>query len=201
MKNRSGFSLFEVVLTVALFTLIIFVVASFRSNLDLLGNFVNQRLQSRQDIEQTLEIMATEVRSAGPSSLGAFAVESAGTSSFVFFSDIDRDGLFERVRYFLGTSTIRKGVIKPSGSPLVYATSSEIITTAASNIRSYPASSSLFQYYDANYTGTQPSMVFPINTSAIRLVQVSIYADINASSTPRAEFFTQVVGIRSLRSN
>src|SRR3989344_1148360 len=123
-KNVSrGFTLIEAVLAVGISVSIIFAVASFRNNLDSLNKFLNSELQSRQDIDPTLQLMARELRSAGPSSLGGYPIESAGTSTLVFYSDIDRDGIFERVRYFLGTNVIRKGVVEPTGNPLVYSTS------------------------------------------------------------------------------
>jgi Flp pilus assembly pilin Flp len=199
-KKREGVSLIEVLIVVMISASIIFVVGSFRANLDTLQNFVGQKLQSRQDIDQTIQILETEVRSSGPSSLGAYPIESAGTSSFAFFVDVDKDGLFERVRYFLGTSSVQKGVIKPVGNPLVYATSSEIITSIIANV--IPSTTTpLFAYYDAAYTGTQSAMTYPIDVTAIRLIEFSVYADSKASSTPKAEFFTTTVTVRNLRSN
>jgi len=199
-RRREGVTLLEVLLVVMISASLIFVVGSFRNNLDTLQNFVGQKLQSRQDIDQTIQIIETEIRSSGPSSLGAYAIESAGTSSFAFFSDIDKDGLFERVRYFLSTSTVQRGIIKPAGNPLVYATSSEVITTAVASV--IPSTSTpLFAYYDASYTGTQSAMAYPLDVTAIRVVKFSVYADIKASSSPKAEFFTTTVTVRNLRSN
>lgn len=198
--RREGFSLFEIILVAGIAAVFVFVVAGFQTNLNIMQNLTNQELQSRQDVDQTFQIMTTEIRSAGPSSLGAYAIDSAGTSSFAFYSDIDKDGLFERLRYFLGTSTVQKGVIKPAGNPLVYATSSETVTSVVNNVR-ITSSTKLFNYYDANYTGTQPSMTYPIDVTQIRLVQFSVYVDVNASSAPKASFFSSIVDIRNLRSN
>ena len=200
VRSRRGFSLFEVILTMAIATSIIFVIAAFRSNLDQMQNFTSQKLQSRQDIDQTIQIMTTEIRSAGPSSAGAYPIEAATSTSFTFYSDIDKNGVFDRVRYWLGTSTIQKGVVRPSGNPLTYTTSTEIVTTLVNNVVTN-SSATLFSYYDSNYTGSQTPMSFPIIISQVRLVQFSFSADINTSSTPLPEFFSQTVDIRNLRSN
>lgn len=200
IRSRRGFSLFEVILTMAIATSIIFVVTAFRSNLDQLQNFTSQKLQSRQDVDQTIQIMTTEIRSAGPSSAGAYPIESAASSSFVFYSDIDKDGVFERVRYSLGTSTIMKGVVRASGNPPTYVTSTEIVTTLVNNVITN-SSTTLFSYYDSNYTGSQAPMTLPITISQVRLVQFSFSANVNASTTPVPEFFSQLVDIRNLRSN
>ena len=78
--RRDGFSIFEVVIVLSIFALVLFAVSSFRGNLNILENLVNQKLQSRQDLDQEFQIMITELRSAGPSSLGAYPIETASTT-------------------------------------------------------------------------------------------------------------------------
>lgn len=198
--DRRGFSLIEVLIATLIGVALIFVLSAFQGNLSLLQNFTSQKLQSDQDITQTIQLMTTAIRSAGPSSIGGYPIESAGTSSFVFYSDIYRNGIFERVRYFLGTSTLQEGVTVPSGNPLTYNTSTEVVTTEINDLV-LTSSTPFFSYYDANYTGTQASMTYPIDVADIRLVQFSFYADVNQSSSPTPEYFSQMVDIRNLRSN
>ena len=83
---------------------------------------------------------------------------------------------------------------------MAYVTSTEIVTTEINNLI-LATSTPFFSYYDTNYTGTQPSMSYPLNISQIRLVRFSFFADINPSSSPEPEFFSQLVDIRNLRSN
>lgn len=200
MKRRDGFSIFEVLIVSALFALVILAVASLRGNLDVLENLINQKLQSRADLAQTLQIFVTELRSAGPSSLGGYPIETAATSSIVFYSDIDKDGLFERVRYSFASGTIQKGIIEPAGNPLAYATSSETTTTVVNYVVPQ-ASTTIFTYYDTNYTGSEAALVPPISVSDVRIVKISIYADVNPETSPAPVFFTNTVNIRNLRSN
>lgn len=200
ITSRSGFSIFELVIVMAIFTGIVLVTASFRANLGSLENVLNQRLQSRQDIEQSFQIMSTEIRSAQESSLGAYPIDAAASSSLTFFSDIDKDGLVERVRYFRSTSTIRKGILKPSGDPLSYPIASETISTVVNNVVT-ASTTPLFLYYDNSYTGSQAQLSSPVDVSKIHVIQISLYADIKASSTPKPEFFTNTITIRNLRNN
>jgi hypothetical protein len=203
-KYRSGISIFEIILAVAIAAGIFVAVTSIQANLNLLQNLVNQRLQSPQDIKQTMQILTTEIRSAGPSSLGAYPIEATATGTFTFYSDIDKDGFFEKIRYFLSsassTNVIKKGVIKPAGNPLIYSTSSEIITTAIANV--VPSKiTPLFQYFDSSYTGTEPPLSAPIDPIAVRVIQFTVYADINPSQTPKPEFFMTTITVRNIRSN
>ena len=195
-----GFTTIEILVVVAMTSLLIFVISSFGANLGTLQNLVGQKLQSRGDVDQALQIMATEVRSAGPSSLGAYAIDSATTSSFSFYSDIDKDGLFERVRYFLSTSTIQKGIIKPSGNPLVYVTSTEIATPAVNYVL-FASSTQLFTYYGSTYTGSGPPLSSPVDISQVRMAKAMFYADINPGKAPQPLFFSATVDLRNLRSN
>jgi hypothetical protein len=197
---RNGFSLVEVLIASLIGVAFIFILSSFQGNLTSLQTITSQKLQSSQDITQTIQLMTTAIRSAGPSSIGGYPIESAGTSSFIFYSDIYRNGTFERVRYFLGTSTLQEGITIPSGNPLAYVTSTEIVTTQINNLI-LSSSTVFFTYYDTNYTGTQAPMSYPITVANIRLVQFSFYAAVNPSSTPIPQYFSQMVDIRNLRTN
>lgn len=197
-KKLAGFTFIEVVIVIAIFAVIFTAIASFSQNTNLLSNLINKSLQAEQDLRQTFQILVTEIRSAGPSSLGAYSIESAATSSLTFFSDIDEDGIFERVRYFVGTSTLRKGVIKPTGNPLVYATSSEILKTTVNYLL---IATSTFEYYDANYTGSEAPLSAPIDVTKIRIVKVTVTADVNPGVAPKPVTFTNTITVRNLRSN
>ena len=193
-----GFTLIEVVIVIAIFATIFTVIASFGQNTSLLSNLINKSLQAEQDLKQTFQILVTEIRSAGPSSLGAYPIESAATGSIAFFSDIDEDGIFERVRYFVGTSTLQKGVIKPTGNPLVYATSSEVLKTMVNYLL---IATSTFEYYDSNYTGSEAPLSTPIDVTKIRIVKVTVTADVNPGTAPKPVTFTNTIDVRNLRSN
>jgi prepilin-type N-terminal cleavage/methylation domain-containing protein len=202
LKSNKGFSLIEVIIVIALASAIFFVVASLRGNVSNLENLISQKLQSRQDVDQTFQILVTEIRSAGPSSLGAYPIVSAGTSTFVFYSDYDQDGIFERLRYTLGTSTVERGIVEPTGNPLVYSTSSEVVTTAIENvIVAATTSLDLFHFYDSNYTGSEAPMTSPISVADVRVVKIIVYADIAPGEAPKPVFFTNTVTIRNLRDN
>lgn len=177
---------------------ILFMVGFVGSQLSGVANFVNLKLQNRQNIEQVFQTIVTEIRSMGPSSIGGYAINAATSTSITFFSDVDRDGIFERVRYFLGTSTLERGLVEPTGNPLVYATSTEVVSPVISSVI---ATSSVFEYFDSSYTGGQAAMTYPLNISAIRIVRLTLTADINPGQAPTPTVFTSTVNPRNLRTN
>jgi hypothetical protein len=148
-----------------------------------------------------MDQMVTEIRSASPSSQGAYPIESATTSSLVFYSDVDSDGLFERIRYTVGTSTLTRGVIKPTGAPLAYVTSTETVATLMTSLTK-TTSSPVFQYYGVGYTGSQaPLAATSTLATDVRVIRVTFYVDIKPREAPRPAYVSQIVTIRNLRDD
>lgn len=198
---RRGFTVIEILIAAAVFAILIFVVASLRANVTTLSNLVSQKLQSRQDLDRVIEQVVTELRSASPSSQGAYPIESASSSSLVFYSDVDSDGLYERVRYAVSSSTLLRGVTKPAGNPLAYATSSEQLSAVITSLTK-TTSSPVFQYYGAGYTGSEPPLSATATLpSAIRLVRVTFYVDVRPREAPKPAYVSQLVTIRNLRDD
>ena len=196
--SRDGVTLLELVIAMGLSAIILLFVGAMQDQLSRVAGFIQAELSNQQGLEEVMTTLVRETRSAGPSSIGSYPIESATSSQFVFFSDIDGDGLFERVRYTITSSTLVKGVTKPTGNPLVYATSSETARTLVTNVL---AASSSFIYFDEDYTGTQSPLPAPIIVMRIRMVQVNLYADLSPSTAPQPSFFTNTITIRNLRSN
>ncbi len=200
---RSGFSVFEVLIVAALGAGIIFAISNFVIGTAGFQDVVTQNLDARQDVEQTLQQFTTDVRSIGQSELGAYPIESATTSSLVFFSDIDLDGITERVRFFLATSTgvtttVYRGTIEPTGTPAVYSLASEIVAPAVRNVVS--SSLPLFEYFDAAFIGSQSPMTLPVVLQNIRLIRINLSIDVGPRA-PKPIFYSRTANIRNLRSN
>ncbi len=202
-RERNGFSLVEVLVVVAIATMVVLVVGNFGNNIAGLNTLVSLELGSKSDVSQTLQVMTEEIQSAETSAAGAYPIDSASTSSFAFYSDINKDGIAEYVRYFYASSTIYKEVIDATGTPAAYPTSSEIIYDVIDNIL-IPSSTPLFSYYGASYTGTQSPLAQPFDLAAIRLVNIAFEVQTNPSSTAHAappQYFSQLIDIRNLDSN
>src|SRR3989344_3115608 len=133
-KNGAGFTLIELIIFIGLSTGVLAVIALFVTNVGSLKNYFDESLLVDQEIQQTLAVMIPEIRSAAQSNIGNYPIEAASQTSFTFYSDIDRDGIFERVRYYLDGTTLKKGVIEPTGSPLTYNPANEVIYEAVHNM-------------------------------------------------------------------
>lgn len=197
-NRRSGFTLLEVIVAIAVSASIVVIAARFNTIIQSLSGLINYQLQAQQDVELAFQGAITDIRSTGPSASGAYAIESAASSSFIFFSDVNRNGVMDRVRYFLSTSTLNRGIVAPTGSPLTYTTSTEVITPVIYNVI---ISKSGFQYFNSSYTGSQSAMTSTIDVSPIRSVRFTVTADVATSSAPYPTMVSEFITMRNLRSN
>lgn len=198
-------TLVETLIAIGIVFLVAQGVVMFQQNIIRNSQILQQHLLREQEVRRTLHTFTKEVRSTTQSEAGAYALEAAGTSSIVFFSDIDRDGVVERIRYFLSTSTrpdvfdvIKKGRIEPSGS--VYNPATEVVQTVVRGVRN-SATTPLFAYYDATYDGTTAPLPVPINIPIVRLVKMEILIDADGARGEGTRSFVTQVNLRNLKDN
>jgi len=178
IKNlNSGMTLIEIMVAVGILAAITLAVTFFALDVSDFSVNLGRNLSAQQEINLTFGILISEIRSIGPAEDGSFMIGQAATSSFSFYTDIDGNGSFDKVRYFLDKGTFKKGVIKPSGVPAGYDPVSETISETIHNVILPAASTTIFAYFDKDYSGAGSPMALPVNISQIRLVKVDITID------------------------
>ncbi|MEI6580741.1 MAG: type II secretion system protein [bacterium] len=195
--KKNGFTLVEILFTISIFIVVFSTLTLFAKNIWTYSTFISGGLENVDTSRNALKMMASEIRTASQADTGAYTISQATNTSFSFYSDINGDGLKEKVRYFLENGSIKKGVIKPTGLILSYVQSNEILTTVAS----YITNSSIFYYFDENYDGTTEPLSSPINVSSIRLVKIIITMDKDVNRPPAPMTMTTQVSIRNLKDN
>lgn len=193
----SGFTLLEILVTMGILFIVLFAVTTFGLDVSTFGGFLGENLNSHNELQQTFKTIKIEIRSMGPASNGGYPIESATETSFVFFSDLEGDGLFERVRYYLDGTTLKRGVIKPTGNPLVYLLANEQIREVAHNIVNNPLV--IFSYYPKDVSGEGAPLAFPVNPSVIRLLKIDLQADASPQQLPEPARLSILITIRNFR--
>lgn len=196
-KNRAGFTLVETLVAMGIFILFNAVIVQ----LFLTGlkstNTVFDQLESQRQGRRAIQDFVTEMRAANYSSIGAFPIESASSTEVVFYSNINNDDYIERVRYSLAGSKLLKGVTQPTSSPLSYNLAYEVTSTAVDILNN--GTSSVFYYYDGNYSGTStPALTYPIDKTKIRVVSMNLRIDKSPSSSPVVFMIQAASKIRNL---
>ena len=192
---KQGFTLLEVLIAVGILSIVILTVSIFAFDVFRSELFISENLEAEEQIQQIFKIIAPEIRSMAISNNGSYPLAAVSSSSLSFYSDIDLDGLSERVRYFLEGTVLKKGVIKPAINPVVYDPASEKISETVKNV----ISNNIFSYYDSNYDGSQPALDYPIDISVIRSVGIKLTVDKNIAMAPIPVVLTTFINIRNLR--
>jgi prepilin-type N-terminal cleavage/methylation domain-containing protein len=193
-----GFSLLEVVISVSIIGIIIVSVASLPRDVFFFNSVITSNLSVEQEGRKVLRPMVNELRGASPSSTGTYPIETASSTAITFYADINNNGNKERIRYFVQGNTLKRGVVYPSGTPLSYSTTTESVSNLITDLA---ATSSIFYYYDSQYTGTSSPLTTPPPITQIRLVKISIPIDKNGPRPPSTVIVTSQVSIRNLKDN
>ena len=199
---NEGLSLIEVVLSVFIVSLVGIGIASVSQNIVAFNRYFNYSFTTGDQAQRLLRPMGQEIRSASVSNNGSYPLEVTQANEFVFYSDIDNDGLAERVRYYLSGTTLLKDIVKPTGSPLVYILSNKTTVTMATGVQNIANGNiPIFNYYDSTYTGSTTGEVLPAsgNISLVRLVRITLLIDADPQLPPPAQRVTTLVSVRNLK--
>jgi len=199
LNFNKGVGLTEIIIVVAISAAIFTAIFQFGTSIFSFNTTSSATLSAQSDGRRVLKTIVKELRSASPSSTGTYPVLVAATSSITFFSNIDADALKEQIRYFLQNKDLKRGVIKPSGSPLTYNPANEQISTLVHDIMS--TSSPIFEYFDNNYAGTTTPLVQPVTITLIRLVRITIPIEKDVNKSPLPIIVQSQVMLRNLKDN
>lgn len=199
-NNKNGFSLAEIVVVVGILGMIMVAVSGFQRDVFVNTKFASDSLSTTQDSRNILRMMVRELRTSSSGNDGSYPLITAATSTISFYSDVDADGLKDKVRYYIATTTLKKGLIKPTGSPLTYVAANEVFSTLAYNLKN-STSTPLFEYYDNAYAGTSSPLTQPVNISNVRLVKINLMVDVDPNKSPNVRTYTSQVNLRNLKDN
>lgn len=199
MKLQKGLTLVETLVALSIFSIALGAVFTFILQGMKAQNMNIQQIIAQSDARYTLKKIATELRQAQYSEEGNYPVAEATNNSLIFYADIDSDLQTERLRYYLEGNELKRGKIEPEGEPPKYYSASEKITSLAKHLAM--GETSIFKYYEGNFTGTEASMSLPINLGKIRLIQITVIIDANPNETPPPLQLETEVVLRNLKDN
>lgn len=197
--NKKGFTILEAIVAVAIFVLLAIAIISLYLFSDYSKNVVWEQLSTQNEGRKTAQDFVNELRTAKISGVGAYPLESATSQQIIFYSDIDADGSAERIRYFKDGTDFKKGVIEPSGSPILYNPAGETINVIAHDVAN--GNDPVFYYYDENFSGDEESLVQPVNVTRVRVVKISLVLEENPNMSPVPFRIEAKTMVRNLKGN
>lgn len=197
-RHDQGFTMIEILFSVFLVSLIGVAIWSLETSTLSFERTIYEKISRSQEARKVAKMFSSEVRSMEISDNGSYPIAEATTDSFSFYSDIDRNGSKERVKYFLTSGVLKKGVTRPVGSPAVYQEANEEFSDVAKGIA---GGIPVFEYYDSSYDGTQNSLSEPVNISSIRLVKITLVSESSSDTRLGVSTTSTQVSIRGLKDN
>lgn len=195
-----GFTLIETIVVILIFSLAMGAIAGLVVMLYRTHSYTREQSLAIDEARKGIEIMVREIRGAETGEDGAYQIWQTENFEFGFYSDVDRDGEAEKVRYFLDGTDFKKGVIEPVGIPATYPTSTESITTITQYVRNLVATSTCtatttFRYFDKNGDELPP----PARKKATKLMEVCLVININPNRPPQNFELKSRVELRNLK--
>lgn len=195
-----GFTLVEVIVSIAVFVVIMVAVSAFQYNVTSYNRSSSTALSNTTEAQSILKTIARELRSMEPSGNGAYPIAQVSTSSITFFADTDANGTKDQIRYYLATTTLFRGMVTPTGNPPVYNQANENISILATGIRNannFP----VFEYFDSTYAGTSTPLSYPLTITTLRSIKVNITIDSDPNKSPVPRTFSTQATLRNLKDN
>lgn len=200
VQDKRAMTLIEVLVATGIFILII------GSIVEVLlwgmrgKDIVWEQLTTQNEGRKVVQDFVNELRRATVSSIGAYPLEKTAAQEIIFYSNIDSDSWRERIRYYLDGKVLKKSVIKPSGTPLQYATSTQVITEVVHDVAN--SADPLFYYYNSDYTGaTGTPLNYPLDITKVRVAQITLMLEENPRASPAPFYIEAKTVIRNLKDN
>lgn len=193
MKMKA-FTLIETLIVIVIFVLVLgamtaLIIMGYQTH-----SFAFQQSQAIEEARRGIETMVKEVREARPGDDGSYIIERAEDFEFIFYSDIDKDGAIERVRYFVQGDEFKKGVIDPRGWPIKYKEEDEKFFLLSKYVRNQPP---IFRYFDGDLNELPP----PARLKDSKLMQFYLEINVDPSRLPEDFSLQSAVQLRNLKEN
>lgn len=136
---------------------------------------------------------------------GDFPIEEADDFDLTIYTDIDDDGVTERVHYYLDLATdeFKRGVTDPNTAtiPVTYP-SGDTTTTVMAKYITNSSTEPIFYYYNGDYPGDTVNnpLATPASVGNIQLVKVKIKVNINPARAPENINLESFVDLRNMHN-
>ncbi|MEX1997962.1 MAG: hypothetical protein WEA04_04820 [Candidatus Andersenbacteria bacterium] len=201
LRHQRGFSLAEVIIMVAIGTVVIIALAIFVGRSFTVSREQFEQVRITEDGRKEMERMSDTLRNASYVDLdgngytmdvGEQWLQVGKEYEIRVFSNVDIDPEMELVRYFVDSAEpteLKRGVIEPDGTAY---NSPESIQILSRSVRNLQQETPIFSYYDVNGAALAPP-VSGDTLKAVARVGIDLKIDITAQIRPdSALLYTEV---------
>ena len=196
---QSGMTLIELMVSVALFTLLMLVVTTSIQQMYIYNAYTFAQAYQVQNARLGMQALIRDVREMTFADNGTFPLAVMDADEIGFYSDIDRDNSVEYVTFgFNGTSTIEKSIFNATGSPPTYDLSApdQVITLSRFVQNNFQATSTFFYFDAAGIPVTNSN-----NITDVRYIEAQIIVNIDPIRSPGQFMLRSSAALRNVKEN
>jgi len=188
-------TLVETVVWISIFTMTMLVLTQSLLYFYRVNRYTLQEEEAINSAQHGMNIVVQALRTASYSNNGAYPVISIAPTQVAFYANVTKnDPLIQQVRFFVQGTSLKEGVIEPSGDPLAYASTSEVITTLSNYVQNLTFATSTFTYYDQSGN----LITNMSNYDAMRFVTINLIVDVSTTSAPTSLDLMSSAALRNL---
>jgi prepilin-type N-terminal cleavage/methylation domain-containing protein len=174
-KLNQGFTLMETLVTIFIFGILMVGTTTLFRDIIINSNGETLSMNNVVGARNVSNTFIKEIRNSVYGVDGSYPIIQGGDTQIVFFSTTPRNnGTISRVRYYVSNGVLYKGITDPTGSPLKYILTNEVVTTLLTNLSL--GGNPLFYYYNGDYDGNTSPLTQPVNLTQVKFVRINIVA-------------------------
>lgn len=195
--KTSGFTLVEMVMTISIFTLVMF--AIMQGVLTFYKYNAYSFAQSNQvnHARRGMDTLVRDIREMTFADNGTFPLIIMQPNKLGFYSDVDHDASVEYIEYQLSTTTLYKRIYGATGNPPVYGTTPESTQILSEYVQNINQATSTFYYYDSNGVKATASS----SVTDIVYIGAQIIVNIDPVRDPGEFMLRSSAALRNLKEN
>ncbi len=190
IRNGAGFTLIEVITTVAIFAIAMGLISGFLVYIYRIHGYALQQAQAIGEARRGIEIMVKEIREAKSGEDGAYLIGKTENFELSFYLNVDKDLEVEMVSYYIEGTDLIKEIIDPEGFPSQYSSQPKK-TLLSQYVRNTPP---IFKYFDEK----GEELAYPARKKDTRMIKVYLEINVNPSRFPLDFILESVIRFRNL---
>jgi prepilin-type N-terminal cleavage/methylation domain-containing protein len=189
-KIKTGFTLIEILVAMSITIILTIIVNNFLITGFKTSTFNYEQEEAIEHARNAIDVVTREIRGANSSERGDYLLSKIEANDFVFYSDVDKDGIREKVRYYLEGKEFKRVITEPgTGNNYIGASVTSTLADYVNN-----TTSPIFNYYDSNRNITSV-----INN--IRLINIFLKINVTPTRAPGDYLLESDIQLRNLKDN
>jgi len=199
--NNKGFTIIELIVVIAVASILMILVSNMLLSV-LSGS--NQQFLAMTNVDQAVNISTkfiNDLRNATNGVDGSFPLYLADANQIIFYSNVGATGnASNRIRYYLSGTTLYRGVVVPTGTPLTYNLASEVVKPVQIDVSN--GANPIFTYFNGDYSGIESPLTQPVNINNVKYIKMTLIILKNTVKDSNSTFSVSAGGvIRNLKTN